>query len=51
LNQVIDEETTKLTGFIFQQHQELLQTFDPKVKPLRRRRQILIHKDAFDDFE
>jgi hypothetical protein len=51
LNQAIDEETTKLTGFIFQQHQELLQTFDPRVKPLRRRRQILIHKDAFDDFE
>jgi hypothetical protein len=34
-----------------QQHQELLQTFDPRVKRLRHRRQILIHKDAFDDFE
>ena len=51
LNQVIEEETSKLKGFIFRQHQELLQTFDPRVKPLRRRRQILVHKDAFDDLE
>jgi hypothetical protein len=30
---------------------ELLQTFDPRIKRLRRRRKILIHKDAFDDLE
>ena len=51
LTQVIEEETTKLKSFILRQHQELLQTFDPRVKPLRRRRQILIHKNAFDDSE
>ena len=51
LNQAVEEETTKLKSFIFRQHQELLQTFDPRVKPFRRRRQILVHKDAFDDFE
>jgi hypothetical protein len=51
LNEAAKEEKTKLESFILQQHQELLQTFDPRVKRLRRRRQILIHKDAFDDCE
>jgi len=46
-----EEETIKLKSFIFRQHQEPLQTIDPRVNPLRRRRQILVHKDAFDDFE
>jgi hypothetical protein len=51
LNEAAREEETKLKSFILQQHQQLLQTFDPRIKRLRRRRQILIHKDAFDDFE
>lgn len=51
LNGAVKEQETKLKSFILQQHQELLQTFDPRVKKLRRRRQILIHKDAFDDIE
>jgi hypothetical protein len=51
LDEAVREQETKLKSFILRQHQELLQTFDPRVKRLRRRRQILIHKDAFDDFE
>ena len=51
LNEAMKEQETKLKSFIQQQHQELLQTFDPRVKRLRRRRQILIHKDAFEDLE
>ena len=51
LNEAVKEQETKLKTFILQQHEDLLQTFDPKVKRLRRRRQILIHKDAFDNFE
>jgi hypothetical protein len=51
LNSALAEEETKLRTFIAQQHQDLLQTFDPRIKRLRRRRKILIHKDAFDDLE
>lgn len=51
LNDAVTEEETRLTTFIAQQHQELLQTFDPRITRLRRRRKILIHKDAFDDLE
>ncbi|MGH7824229.1 MAG: hypothetical protein ACREQ7_03510 [Candidatus Binatia bacterium] len=51
LNGAVTEEESKLKTFIAQQHQELLQTFDPRIKRLRRRRKILIHKDAFDDLE
>jgi hypothetical protein len=51
LNDAVAKEEAKLKKFIAQQHQELLQTFDPRIKPLRRRRKILIHKDAFEDFE
>ena len=51
LNEAIKEQETKLKNFILQQHQDLLQTFDPSIKRLRPRRQIFIHKDVFDDFE
>ena len=51
LNEAIKAEDTKVKSFIIEQHQELLQTFDPKIKRLRHRRQILIHKDAFDDLD
>jgi hypothetical protein len=51
LNGAVAEEEAKLKSFVLQQHQELLQSFDPRIKPLRRRRKILIHKDAFDDLE
>jgi len=51
LNDAVAKEEAKLKKFIAQQHQELLQTFDPRIKPLRRRRKILIRKDAFEDFE
>jgi len=51
LNDAVTEEETKVKAFITQQHRELLQTFDPKIKRLRRRRKILIHKDAFEDFK
>jgi len=51
LNDAVAKEDAKLKKFIAQQHQELLQTFDPRIKPLRRRRKILIYKDAFHDFE
>jgi len=51
LNDAVTGEETKLKSFIVQQHQDLLQTFDRRIKRLRRRRKILIHKDAFEDFE
>jgi hypothetical protein len=51
LDDAVTEEKTKLKSFIAQQHHELLQTFDSRIKRLRRRRRILIHKDAFEDFE
>lgn len=51
LSEAFKKEKANLNNFIRQQHQNLRQTFDPRVKRLRRRRQVLIHKDAFDDFE
>jgi hypothetical protein len=51
LNDAVAKEDAKLKKFIAQQHQELLQTFDLIIRPLRRRRKILIHKDAFEDLE
>jgi hypothetical protein len=51
LKDAVREEETKIKAFITQQHRDLLQTFDPKIKRLRRRQKILIHKDAFEDFE
>ena len=51
LTEAFKKEKANLNNFIRQQDQDLRQTFDPRVKRLRRRRQVLIHKDAFDDFE
>jgi hypothetical protein len=51
LNGALAEEETKLKTFIAEQHQSLQRTFDPKIKRLRRRRKVLIHRDAFDDLE
>ncbi|MGH7794278.1 MAG: hypothetical protein ACREQ2_05190 [Candidatus Binatia bacterium] len=51
LNEAAKEEEIQIKSFILQQHQELLQSFDPRVKRLRRRRKVFVHKDAFDDFE
>lgn len=45
------EEETKLKTFIAQKLQELLRTFDPRIKRLHRPRKILIRKDALDDLE
>jgi len=49
LNQMIDEEKKRLSEFIHAKHQELLKRFDPKVARLRKRRKILMHKNALDD--
>ena len=51
LDDAVAKEDAKLKKFIAQQHHELTKTFDPRIRPLRRRRKILIHKNAFDDFE
>jgi hypothetical protein len=51
LNDAVAKEDAKLKKFIAQQHHELTKTFDPRIRPLRRRRKILIHRDAFEDLE
>jgi len=51
LNAAVAEEEAKLKSFIAQQHQELLETFDPAMKRLRHRRKVFVRKDAFEDFE
>jgi hypothetical protein len=51
LAQAEQEETHTLARFIEDKHQELLRSFDPKVVPLRKRRRIIMHKNAFDDLE
>ena len=51
LNEAAKQEEILIKGFILQQHQELLQSFDPRVRRLRRRRKVFVHKDAFDDLE
>jgi hypothetical protein len=51
LDDAVAKEDAKLKKFIAQQYHELTKTFDPRIRPLRRRRKILIHKDAFDAFE
>jgi hypothetical protein len=41
-------EAERVIRFVNEQHQELMQTFDASVVPLRRRNKVLIHPDAFD---
>jgi hypothetical protein len=42
-------ETNRFREFIAEQHAELLQTFNPKVARLRKRRKVIVHRNAFDD--
>lgn len=49
LQKALAEERAALARFIEVAHEELLRTFDPKVMRLRKRRRIMVHKDAFDD--
>ncbi|MCC6533133.1 MAG: hypothetical protein IT531_11335 [Burkholderiales bacterium] len=49
MQSALAEERAALVRFIEAAHEQLLRTFDPKVKRLRKRRRIMVHKDAFDD--
>jgi len=51
LTQGAEIETAGMTAWIKAQHQHLLATFDPKVATLRKKRKVMIHKDAFKDLE
>lgn len=51
LNQTLNEEKSKLLEFVCKKHVELLRTFDPGVSPFRRKREIMMRKDVFDDLE
>lgn len=49
LSRAVQAESRALADFIQDKHNELIRTFDPKIVPLRKRRRILVHKNAFDD--
>lgn len=40
-------ESTLLNDFLREQHEDVMQTVNPKVAKLKKRRKILVHKDAF----
>jgi Fe-S-cluster formation regulator IscX/YfhJ len=49
LQLAVTEEETRIATFIQEQHEDLLNNFDPKVVRLQKRRKIMIHNHAFDD--
>ena len=49
LHRAVEQKKVGLTGFIHKEHDELRRTLDPTVVRLRKRRKILVHKDAFED--
>lgn len=51
LKRAVEQEKLELADFIRKQHEELQRIFDPSVARLRKRRRILVHKDAFADIE
>jgi hypothetical protein len=51
LNRTVEQEKVEIRRFIRAEHDELRRTLDPSVARLRKRRKILMHKDAFDDRE
>lgn len=51
LNRAVEQEKADVISFVRKEHDELERTFDPSVVRLRKRRKILVRKDAFDDIE
>ncbi|HYH44802.1 MAG TPA: hypothetical protein VEG34_03900 [Thermoanaerobaculia bacterium] len=51
LNQAVEEEQAALARFIEEQHADVLQSYDPKVRPLRKKRKVLVAKGAFSGLE
>ena len=51
LNRMVEQEKVEIIRFIRKEHDELRRTLDPAVVRLRKRRKIIVHKDAFDDLE
>jgi hypothetical protein len=51
LNRAVEKEKAEVISFVCARHDDLQRTFDPSVVRLRKRRTILVHKDAFDDVE
>ncbi len=48
LRRAVEDETVEIKRFVRKEYEELQRTFDPVVVRLRKRRKILIHKDALD---
>ena len=46
-----DREAQTILRYANEQHDELLQTFDPQVLPLRRRRKVMMHPEALRDLD
>lgn len=44
-------EAARMREFVVEQHEDLIVNFDPKVVPLRRKRKVMIHPDAWRDME
>jgi hypothetical protein len=51
LSRAVEEEQAALARFIEEQHADVLQTYDPKVRPLRKKRKVLVAKGAFSGLE
>jgi hypothetical protein len=51
LNRALEQEKAEVVSFVRKEHDELERTFDPSVVRFRKRRKILVRKDAFDDIE
>jgi len=44
-------ETERMRTFVGEQYEDLVRHFDPKVVPLRKKRNVMIHPDALRDME
>ena len=51
LQRAVEDETVEIKRFVRKEYEELQRTFDPAVVHLRKRRKILVHKEAFDGLE
>lgn len=40
-----------MRGFVAAQHEDLVRNFDPKVVPLRKKLEVMIHPEALRDME
>lgn len=51
LHQAAEEEKAALSRFLEEQHAEVLRSYDPKIRPLRKQRKVVMAKGVFEALE